>query len=52
MQATPRLSEDKVEQCIDPQLGGGYPLKAVSKVPILLRLDVVCSSEQVEVYTV
>ncbi|XP_066363417.1 uncharacterized protein [Miscanthus floridulus] len=50
--ATPRLSEDKVEQCIDPRLGGGYPLKAVSMVPILLRLDVVCSSEQVEMAAV
>ncbi|CAN6342747.1 unnamed protein product [Urochloa humidicola] len=30
--ATPRLSEDKVEQCVDPRLGlgGGYPAKAVS----------------------
>ncbi|CAL4899611.1 unnamed protein product [Urochloa decumbens] len=31
--ATPRLSEDKVEQCVDPRLGlgGGYPPKAVAK---------------------
>lgn len=31
-QATPRLSEDKVKQCVDPKLKGEYPPKAVAKV--------------------
>lgn len=31
-QATPRLSEDKVKQCVDPRLNGEYPPKAVAKV--------------------
>ncbi|KAK4754468.1 hypothetical protein SAY87_002572 [Trapa incisa] len=30
--ATPRLSEDKVKQCVDPRLKGEYPPKAVAKV--------------------
>ncbi|KAF5203844.1 kinase domain, partial [Thalictrum thalictroides] len=29
--ATPRLSEDKVRQCVDQRLGGDYPPKAVAK---------------------
>ncbi|PKU66262.1 Pto-interacting protein 1 [Dendrobium catenatum] len=29
---TPRLSEDKVSQCVDARLGGEYPPKAVAKV--------------------
>jgi hypothetical protein len=32
MQATPRLSEDKVHQCVDRMIGGDYPLKDVAKV--------------------
>ena len=32
MQATPRLSEDKVKQCIDPKLQEDYPPKAMAKV--------------------
>ena len=32
IQATPRLSEDKVKQCVDPKLKGEYPPKAVAKV--------------------
>ncbi|RZR76611.1 hypothetical protein BHM03_00001453 [Ensete ventricosum] len=32
MQATPRLSEDKVKQCVDPRLKGDCPPKAVAKV--------------------
>jgi hypothetical protein len=32
IQATPRLSEDKVKQCVDPKLGNDYPPKAVAKV--------------------
>jgi hypothetical protein len=47
VQATQRLRKDKVEQYIDPRLGGGYPRKAVSKVTILLSLDVVCLSDRV-----
>lgn len=31
-QATPKLSEDKVKQCVDARLGGDYPPKAVAKV--------------------
>jgi len=31
-QATPKLSEDKVRQCVDTRLGGEYPPKAVAKV--------------------
>jgi hypothetical protein len=34
-QATPRLSEDKVKQCVDPRLKGEYPPKGVAKVDIL-----------------
>jgi serine/threonine protein kinase len=32
IKATPRLSEDKVKQCVDPKLGDDYPPKAVAKV--------------------
>ena len=32
VQATPRLSEDKVKQCLDPKLKDDYPPKAVAKV--------------------
>ena len=32
VQATPRLSEDKVKQCVDPKLKDDYPPKAVAKV--------------------
>lgn len=38
IQATPKLSEDKVKQCVDPRLGSDYPPKAVAKV-ILGLLD-------------
>lgn len=31
-QATPKLSEDKVRQCVDERLQGDYPPKAVAKV--------------------
>ncbi|KAG2405730.1 protein kinase [Vigna angularis] len=30
--ATPRLSEDKVKQCVDPKLNNEYPPKAIAKV--------------------
>lgn len=32
LQATPRLSEDKVKQCVDPKLNNDYPAKAIAKV--------------------
>lgn len=35
MQAAPRLSEDKVKQCVDARLGGDYPPKAIAKVNFL-----------------
>lgn len=35
LQATPRLSEDKVKQCVDPKLNNDYPPKAIAKVWIL-----------------
>jgi hypothetical protein len=34
-QATPRLSEDKVKQCVDPRMKGEYPPKGVAKVSLL-----------------
>jgi len=36
-QATPRLSEDKVKQCVDPKLNNEYPPKGVAKVGFLLH---------------
>ena len=33
-QATPKLSEDKVKQCVDARLQDQYPPKAVAKVII------------------
>ena len=35
LQATPRLSEDKVKQCVDPKLNNDYPPKAVAKVHLM-----------------
>lgn len=35
LQATPRLSEDKVKQCVDPKLNNDYPPKAVAKVRLM-----------------
>lgn len=32
VQATPRLSEDKVKQCVDTKLNDDYPPKAIAKV--------------------
>jgi hypothetical protein len=40
MQATPRLSEDKVKQCIDPKLNNDYPPKAVAKVRTQQQLTI------------
>ncbi|KAG6532151.1 hypothetical protein ZIOFF_005989 [Zingiber officinale] len=43
--ATPRLSEDKVKQCIDPRLKGEYPLKGVAKLAAVAALCVQYESE-------
>lgn len=36
LQATPRLSEDKVKQCVDPKLNNDYPPKAIAKVSFII----------------
>ncbi|PKU80200.1 probable protein kinase At2g41970 [Dendrobium catenatum] len=36
--ATPRLSEDKVKQCVDPKLKESYPPKAVAKLAAVAAL--------------
>ncbi|URD73613.1 STYKc [Musa troglodytarum] len=38
--ATPRLSEDKVKQCVDPRLKGDYPAKGVAKLAAVAALCV------------
>eukprot|EP00249_Psilotum_nudum_P020153 c27579_g2_i1 orf=295-1392(-) len=38
--ATPRLSEDKVKQCVDPKLKSDYPPKAVAKLAAVAALCV------------
>ncbi|KAK9950425.1 hypothetical protein M0R45_005918 [Rubus argutus] len=38
--ATPKLSEDKVRQCIDARLGGEFPAKAVAKMAAVAALCV------------
>eukprot|EP00250_Pteridium_aquilinum_P016535 c23147_g1_i1 orf=289-1383(-) len=38
--ATPRLSEDKVKQCVDPKLKPDYPIKAVAKMAAVAALCV------------
>lgn len=38
--ATPRLSEDKVKQCVDARLNGEYPPKAVAKLAAVAALCV------------
>ncbi|KAK1302961.1 putative protein kinase [Acorus calamus] len=38
--ATPRLSEDKVHQCVDPKLNKQYPPKAVAKLAAMAALCV------------
>lgn len=43
--ATPRLSEDKVKQCIDPKLKGEYPPKAVAKMAAVAALCVQYEAE-------
>ncbi|GMI64388.1 MAZZA [Hibiscus trionum] len=43
--ATPRLSEDKVKQCVDPKLKGEYPPKAVAKLAAVAALCVQYEAE-------
>jgi pto-interacting protein 1 len=43
--ATPRLSEDKVKQCVDPRLRGEYPPKGVAKLAAVAALCVQYESE-------
>ncbi|RZR91258.1 hypothetical protein BHM03_00019356 [Ensete ventricosum] len=43
--ATPRLSEDKVKQCIDPRLKGDYPSKGVAKLAAVSALCVQYEAE-------
>ncbi|CAN4109289.1 unnamed protein product [Withania somnifera] len=38
--ATPRLSEDKVKQCVDPKLNNEYPAKAIAKMAAVTALCV------------
>ncbi|KAF9597170.1 hypothetical protein IFM89_016158 [Coptis chinensis] len=38
--ATPRLSEDKVKQCIDPKLNNDFPPKAIAKLAAVAALCV------------
>ncbi|CAI0425039.1 unnamed protein product [Linum tenue] len=38
--ATPKLSEDKVRQCVDTRLGGEFPPKAVAKMAAVAALCV------------
>ncbi|PQQ19302.1 hypothetical protein Pyn_07074 [Prunus yedoensis var. nudiflora] len=43
--ATPRLSEDKVKQCVDPKLKGDYPAKGVAKLAAVAALCVQYEAE-------
>ncbi|XAR48749.1 Non-specific protein-tyrosine kinase [Bertholletia excelsa] len=43
--ATPRLSEDKVKQCVDPRLKDEYPPKAVAKLAAVAALCVQYEAE-------
>ncbi|KAF4368997.1 hypothetical protein CsatB_019567 [Cannabis sativa] len=38
--ATPRLSEDKVKQCVDPKLNNDFPPKAIAKLAAVAALCV------------
>uniref|UniRef100_A0A453LAV2 Serine-threonine/tyrosine-protein kinase catalytic domain-containing protein n=1 Tax=Aegilops tauschii subsp. strangulata TaxID=200361 RepID=A0A453LAV2_AEGTS len=44
-QATPRLTEDTVKQCIDPRLKGECPPKGVAKLAAVAALCVQYESE-------
>ncbi|KAG6667471.1 PTI1-like tyrosine-protein kinase 1 isoform X1 [Carya illinoinensis] len=43
--ATPRLSEDKVKQCVDPKLKGEYPPKGIAKLAAVAALCVQYEAE-------
>ncbi|RZC83256.1 hypothetical protein C5167_046045 [Papaver somniferum] len=43
--ATPRLSEDKVKQCVDPKLNNDYPPKAIAKMAAVAALCVQYESD-------
>ncbi|XP_078430740.1 putative protein kinase At2g41970 [Wolffia australiana] len=43
--ATPRLSEDKVKQCVDPKLNNEFPPKAVAKMAAVAALCVQYESD-------
>ncbi|WOL11520.1 hypothetical protein Cni_G20283 [Canna indica] len=43
--ATPRLSEDKVGECVDPRLEGEYPPKSVAKLAAVAALCVQFEAE-------
>ncbi|KAG8492982.1 hypothetical protein CXB51_012628 [Gossypium anomalum] len=43
--ATPRLSEDKVKECVDPNLKGEYPPKGVAKLAAVAALCVQYEAE-------
>ncbi|ONK75044.1 uncharacterized protein A4U43_C03F12740 [Asparagus officinalis] len=43
--ATPRLSEDKVRQCVDPKLNNEYPPKGVAKMAAVAALCVQYESD-------
>ncbi|CAA6653940.1 unnamed protein product [Spirodela intermedia] len=43
--ATPKLSEDKVRQCVDARLGNNYPPKAVAKMAAVAALCVQYESD-------
>ncbi|KAJ4839338.1 PTI1-like tyrosine-protein kinase 3 [Turnera subulata] len=45
LNATPRLSEDKVKQCVDPKLKGEYPPKGVAKLAAVAALCVQYEAE-------
>jgi pto-interacting protein 1 len=44
-QATPKLSEDKVKQCVDVRLKGEYPSKSVAKMAAVAALCVQYEAE-------
>jgi len=43
--ATPRLTEDKVKQCVDPRLMGEYPAKGLAKLAAVAALCVQYEAE-------
>ncbi|KAF5180407.1 Pti1-like tyrosine-protein kinase, partial [Thalictrum thalictroides] len=45
MQATPRLSEDKVKECVDPKLKGDYPPEGAAK---LAAVAAMCLRDELE----